>query len=164
MSNIQASSEAYIIKNSLLHWNLIYCWSKEKTSKMAVGGSYHTTESLTKSSFTQSSIHLVILKMLRSLYYELHYNNNIAFQSQASWGRVELKPTKSTKSRFSHFQFILWTPLILILTVRNSYLLGAFVLLQDSITNKNWNKRFLGTTSMNAKMNRYHVTQGMKDI
>lgn len=41
---------------------------------------------------------------------------------------------------------------------------GAFVLLQDSITNKNWNKRFLGTTSMNAKMNRYHVTQGMKDI
>ena len=30
-------------------------------------------------------------------------NNNIAFQSQASWGRLKLKPTKSPKSRFRHF-------------------------------------------------------------
>jgi hypothetical protein len=31
------------------------------------------------------------------LYIEIYYNNNnnIAFQSQASWGRLELKPTKS---------------------------------------------------------------------
>ena len=29
-------------------------------------------------------------------------NNNIAFPSQASWGRLELKSTKSPKSRFRH--------------------------------------------------------------
>ena len=34
------------------------------------------------------------------------YNNNnniIVFQSQSSWGRLELEPTKSPKSRFMHF-------------------------------------------------------------
>ena len=35
--------------------------------------------------------------------YKNNNNNNIAFQSQASWGRLELKPTKSPKSRFRHF-------------------------------------------------------------
>ena len=30
-------------------------------------------------------------------------NNNIVFQSQANWGRLELKPTKSPKSQFRHF-------------------------------------------------------------
>jgi len=30
-------------------------------------------------------------------------NNNIAFQSQVSWGRLELKPIESPKSRFRHF-------------------------------------------------------------
>ena len=29
-------------------------------------------------------------------------NNNISFQSQASWGRLELKPTKSLKSPTWH--------------------------------------------------------------
>jgi hypothetical protein len=35
------------------------------------------------------------------------YNNNIAFQSQASWGRLKLKPNKSHKLGFRHMKALL---------------------------------------------------------